>query len=121
VKSGPLNFDPGKPMSMTPATFSKFLNLADARLGTLALSVTDDWFAGVDRLFQHTKGNYPDRVSIQAAYVKGGTDSQIETQSLFWRELLAEQKPERSALRVITGRQDRAWRVFPAAGGQSRN
>ena len=42
----------------------------------------------------HYKGNYPDRVSIQAAYVKGGTDSQIETQSLFWRELLPEQKME---------------------------
>jgi allantoicase len=39
----------------------------------------------------HYKGNYPDRVSIQAAYVKGGTDSQIETQSLFWRDLLPEQ------------------------------
>jgi allantoicase len=42
----------------------------------------------------HYKGNYPDRISIQAAYVKGGTDSQIETQSLFWRELLPEQKME---------------------------
>lgn len=42
----------------------------------------------------HYKGNYPDRVSIQAAYVKGGTDNQIETQSLFWRDLLPEQKME---------------------------
>jgi len=42
----------------------------------------------------HYKGNYPDRLSIQAAYVKGGTDNQIETQSLFWRELLPEQKME---------------------------
>lgn len=42
----------------------------------------------------HYKGNYPDRVSIQAAFVKGGTDSQIETQSLFWRELLPEQKTQ---------------------------
>jgi len=40
----------------------------------------------------HFKGNYPDRCSIQAAYVHGGTDDQIETQSLFWRELLAPQK-----------------------------
>ncbi|MFP7909655.1 MULTISPECIES: allantoicase [Pseudomonadaceae] len=40
----------------------------------------------------HFKGNYPDSCSIQAAYVKGGTDSQIETQSLFWRELLPSQK-----------------------------
>ncbi|TLX56292.1 allantoicase [Stutzerimonas nosocomialis] len=42
----------------------------------------------------HFKGNYPDSCSIQAAYVKGGTDSQIETQSLFWRELLPSQKLE---------------------------
>ena len=38
------------------------------------------------------KGNYPDSCSIQAAFVKGGTDEQIETQSLFWRELLPAQK-----------------------------
>ena len=40
----------------------------------------------------HFKGNYPDSCSIQAAYVKGGTDEQIATQSLFWRELLPNQK-----------------------------
>ena len=40
----------------------------------------------------HFKGNYPDSCSIQAAYVKGGTDDQVETQSLFWRELLPAQK-----------------------------
>ena len=40
----------------------------------------------------HFKGNYPDSCSIQAAFVKGGTDSQIETQSLFWCELLPSQK-----------------------------
>lgn len=40
----------------------------------------------------HFKGNYPDSCSIQAAYVEGGTDSQIETRSLFWRELLPAQK-----------------------------
>ena len=42
----------------------------------------------------HFKGNYPDSCSIQAAYVKGGTDDQIETQSLFWKELLPSQKLE---------------------------
>jgi allantoicase len=42
----------------------------------------------------HYKGNYPDRISIQAAYVKGGTDQQWVTQSLFWRELLPTQKTE---------------------------
>ncbi|KAA0875272.1 allantoicase [Nitrincola tapanii] len=42
----------------------------------------------------HFKGNYPDSCSIQAAYVQGGTDEQIATQSLFWRELLPSQKLE---------------------------
>lgn len=40
----------------------------------------------------HFKGNYPDSCSIQAAYVKGGTDEQVATQSLFWKELLPSQK-----------------------------
>ncbi|WP_028022647.1 allantoicase [Enterovibrio calviensis] len=40
----------------------------------------------------HFKGNYPDSVSLQAATVSGGTDEQVATQSLFWRELLPSQK-----------------------------
>lgn len=40
----------------------------------------------------HFKGNFPDSCTIQAAYVKGGTDDQIATQSLFWKELLPAQK-----------------------------
>ncbi|WP_104399477.1 allantoicase [Vibrio penaeicida] len=46
----------------------------------------------------HFKGNYPDTCSIQAAFVKGGTDEQIETQSLFWRELLPSQKLSADAI-----------------------
>jgi allantoicase len=42
----------------------------------------------------HFKGNYPDRCSIQAAEVKGGTDDSLVTQSMFWRTLLPEQKLE---------------------------
>ncbi len=38
------------------------------------------------------KGNYPDRCSIQAAYVTGGTDSSLITQAMFWPTLLGEQK-----------------------------
>jgi len=38
------------------------------------------------------KGNYPDRCSIQAACVSGGTDRSITTQSMFWQTLLPEQK-----------------------------
>jgi allantoicase len=41
----------------------------------------------------HYKGNYPDRCSIQASYMKGGDQSAV-TQSLFWRVLLPEQKLE---------------------------
>jgi allantoicase len=40
----------------------------------------------------HFKGNYPDRCSIQAALVTGGTDQSAVTQSMFWRMLLPEQK-----------------------------
>jgi allantoicase len=42
----------------------------------------------------HFKGNYPDRCSIQAAEVRGGTDDSLVTQSMFWRTLLPEQKLE---------------------------
>ena len=38
------------------------------------------------------KGNYPDRCSIQAAHVEGGTDESLITQSMFWPVLLPEQK-----------------------------
>lgn len=40
----------------------------------------------------HFKGNYPDRCSIQAARVTGGTDSSLVTQAMFWPVLLGEQK-----------------------------
>jgi len=40
----------------------------------------------------HFKGNFPDRCSLQAAYVKGGTDSSLVTQAMFWPVLLGEQK-----------------------------
>ena len=40
----------------------------------------------------HFKGNYPDRCSLQAALVTGGTDESAITQSMFWRTLLPEQK-----------------------------
>lgn len=42
----------------------------------------------------HFKGNYPDKVSIQAANVTFGTDESIVTQAMFWSELLAPQKTE---------------------------
>ena len=38
------------------------------------------------------KGNYPDRCSLQAAYVAHGTDHSTITQSMFWPELLPAQK-----------------------------
>ena len=37
------------------------------------------------------KGNYPDRCSVQAAYVTGGTDESLVTQAMFWPVLLPEQ------------------------------
>ena len=41
-------------MKAQPLPFEKFVNLADARLGTKIISVTDDWFADANRLFQPT-------------------------------------------------------------------
>ena len=40
----------------------------------------------------HFKGNYPDRCSIQAVRVEGGTEQSLITQSMFWPVLLPEQK-----------------------------
>ena len=45
----------------------------------------------------HFKGNYPDRISLQAARVDGGTADSIVTQSQFWTELLPPQKLEMDA------------------------
>ena len=36
----------------------------------------------------HFKGNYPDRCSVQAADVSGGTEDSLVTQSMFWPVLL---------------------------------
>jgi allantoicase len=40
----------------------------------------------------HYKGNFPDRASIQAGYITGGTRDSVVTQSIFWKDLLPEQK-----------------------------
>ena len=48
------------------------------------------------------KGNYPDRCSVQAAYVSGGTDRSITTQSMFWQTLLPEQKLEMDAIHTFS-------------------
>ncbi len=50
----------------------------------------------------HFKGNYPDRCSLQAALVEGGTRDSIITQSLFWPELLAPSKLEMDNLHEFT-------------------
>ena len=46
----------------------------------------------------HYKGNFPDRASIQAGNMQAGTDDSLVTQSMFWRELLPEQKLEMDAI-----------------------
>ncbi|NMG74414.1 allantoicase [Aromatoleum diolicum] len=49
----------------------------------------------------HFKGNYPDRCSIQAAAVSGGTDQSVITQSMFWPVLLPEQKLSMDAIHAF--------------------
>ncbi len=46
----------------------------------------------------HFKGNFPDRCSIQAAFVAGGTDRSVVTQSMFWPTLLPEQPMRMDAI-----------------------
>lgn len=47
------------------------------------------------------KGNFPDRCSIQAARVVGGTDQSLVSQSMFWPLLLPEQALAMDSLRVF--------------------
>ncbi|ALK29338.1 allantoicase [Burkholderia plantarii] len=49
----------------------------------------------------HFKGNYPDRCSLQAARVTGGTDGSLVTQAMFWPELLGEQALSMDSLHVF--------------------
>jgi allantoicase len=51
----------------------------------------------------HFKGNYPDRCSLQAARVIGGTDDSLIPQSMFWQTLLAEQKLEMDLQNFFAG------------------
>ena len=57
--------------------------LALARPGTIEAVEVDT---------AHFKGNFPDRCSIQAAMVAGGTPESLVTQSMFWPLLLPEHK-----------------------------
>ncbi len=50
----------------------------------------------------HYKGNYPDRCSFQAAYVKGGTDESATVQAMFWPVLLPEQKLQMDAVHTFS-------------------
>ncbi|MGS1002805.1 allantoicase [Burkholderia glumae] len=49
----------------------------------------------------HFKGNYPDRCSLQAARVTGGTDGSLVTQAMFWPELLGEQALSMDSVHVF--------------------
>ena len=52
----------------------------------------------------HYKGNYPDRCSVQAALVEGGADRSLATQSMFWKELMGEQKLEMDRIHSFGGK-----------------
>ena len=49
----------------------------------------------------HFKGNYPDRCSLQAAAMQGGTVDSLVTQSMFWPQLMAEQKLQADHIHVF--------------------
>ena len=72
------------------------------------------------------KGNYPDRCSLQAAFVSGGTDGSVTTQSMFWQTLLPEQKLSMDTVHVFADEVVRLgaithvrFNIFPD-GGVSR-
>ncbi|MBO6825878.1 MAG: allantoicase [Sneathiella sp.] len=46
----------------------------------------------------HFKGNFPESCSIQAAYMTGGTDQSMITQSMFWKTLMPPQKLSMDAI-----------------------
>ncbi len=50
----------------------------------------------------HFKGNFPHQCSIQAAFVPGGTDDSLVTQSMFWPELLPPQLMRMDAIHTFT-------------------
>lgn len=50
----------------------------------------------------HYKGNYPDRCAVQAAFITGGTETSLVTQSMFWRELLPPQALSMDAIHRFT-------------------
>lgn len=56
----------------------------------------------------HFKGNYPDSVSIQAAYVEQATDQSVVTQAMFWPELLSPQKTDMDKQHYFEGAQIQA-------------
>ncbi|WP_085905964.1 allantoicase [Kiloniella majae] len=49
----------------------------------------------------HFKGNYPNSCSICAAHVSEGTDESIITQSMFWDELLPQQKLQADNIHIF--------------------
>ncbi|WP_296403598.1 allantoicase [Psychrobacter sp.] len=49
----------------------------------------------------HFKGNYPDKVSVQAVYAPTMTESTLITQSMFWETLLEPQKTEAHTIHLF--------------------
>ena len=52
----------------------------------------------------HYKGNYPDRCSLQAALVEGGTEQSLVTQAMFWPSLMGEEKLQADRLHSFAGK-----------------
>lgn len=59
------------------------------------------------------RGNYPDRCSLQAALVEGGTRQSIVTQSMFWPELMAARKLSPDAIHSFAS--DKLARLGPVS------
>jgi allantoicase len=52
----------------------------------------------------HYKGNYPDACSVEAAFLTGGTDKSVITQSMFWQELMGRRKLQMDHIHRYSGK-----------------
>jgi len=86
----------GRAVSWNDASFGS--SAAALLLPGRGMNMGDGW----ETRRRREPGNDPDRCSLQAAYVTGGTDRSITTQSMFWQTLLPEQKLEMDAIHTFT-------------------
>lgn len=100
----------GKPINLL--TPGRGINMGDGWETRRRREPGNDWaiialgHSGIIRKIEvdtaHYKGNYPDKCSVQGAYVQDGTKQSLITQSMFWPTLLPEQSLTMDKIHVYT-------------------